>query len=390
MSHDRAIGVAERRARLGVRHRLAARAASVGEVAGALVALHATDPATVYLSAAARMVSPSVAALEDALYADRTVMRMLGMRRTMFVVPDDVAPLVQAGCTAAVAVRERKLAIGLLAASSVGDEAWLDDVLDSVHRILRDKGAATAAVLAQAEPRLREKVVYSPGKSYGGPANITNRVLSLLAAEGRIVRGRPRGSWLSSQYEWSAVEEWLPAGMPVRPAADARRELARRWLAAFGPAPAEDLKWWAGWTMGDTRKALAAIEAVEVALDGGPGWVLPDDLEPVEEPEPWAALLPGLDPTPMGWIQRDWYLGDHAPALFDRTGNIGPTIWWNGRVVGGWAQRPDGEIAARLLEDAGSAATALIDVERSRLQAWLGDTRVTPRFRTPVERELSA
>ncbi len=382
-------GTAERRARLGVRHLLAARGGSPGEVAQALVALHATDPATVHLSAAARQVAPTVAAMEDALYTSRTLMRMLGMRRTMFVVPDAVAPLVQAGCTAAVAVRERKLAVGLLAAGSVGDERWLDDVLDSVHQILLDKGSATAAELSKAEPRLREKVVYAPGKPYENRSNITNRALMLLSAEGRIVRGRPQGSWLSTQYRWSPIEEWLPGGMPELAPAEARRGLAARWLAAFGPASAEDLKWWAGWTMGDTRKALAAVGAVEVSLPDGPGWVLPDDLDETPEPAPWAALLPALDPTPMGWIRREWFLGDHGPALFDRTGNIGPTIWWNGRIIGGWAQRPSGEVVTRLLEDAGAEAAAHVEAERTRLQAWLGDTRVIPRFRTPLERDLA-
>jgi len=389
MTAVREVPVAERRARLGLRHRLAERASSVGEVAGALVALHATDPATVYLSAAARLNTPSVPAIEDALYADRTLMRMLGMRRTMFVVPDDVAPLVQAGCTAAVAVQQRKLAVDLLATASIGDEAWLDELLDAVHRLLLDKGPATATALAKLEPRLQEKVVLSPGKPYESRANITSRVLLLLAAEGRIVRGRPQGSWISSQYKWSAIEEWLPAGMPSLEAAEARSALARRWLRAFGPGSAEDLKWWTGWTMGDTRKALAAVQAVEVALPSGPGWLLPDDVEPVAEPAPWAALLPALDPTPMGWIQRDWYLGGHAPELFDRTGNIGPSVWWNGRVIGGWAQRPDGEIALRLLEDPGADAVAMIETERVRLRSWLADTRITPRFRTPLERELA-
>jgi hypothetical protein len=91
----------------------------------------------------------------------------------------------------------------------------------------------------------------------------------------------------------------------------------------------------------------------------------------------------------MGWRDRGWFLGAHAPALFDRSGNIGPTVWWDGRVVGGWAQRPDGEIVFRLLEDAGSAAATAIAAEAESLQAWLGATRVTPRFRTPLERELS-
>jgi hypothetical protein len=166
-------------------------------------------------------------------------------------------------------------------------------------------------------------------------------------------------------------------------------ELARRWLAAYGPGTAADLKWWSGWTAGEVKRTLAEIKPVEVDLDGVTGLVLPQDTEPVPAPEPWAALLPALDPTPMGWTGRAWYLGDHTPALFDRTGNIGPSVWWNGRIVGGWAQRPDGEIVARLLEDVGAEAEASVHAEVERLTRWLGTARITPRFRTPLERELS-
>jgi len=129
-----------------------------------------------------------------------------------------------------------------------------------------------------------------------------------------------------------------------------------------------------------------------VALrSGATALVLAGDDEPVAAPaQPWAALLPALDPAPMGWQERGWYLGEHRRRLFDRSGNIGPSVWWNGRIVGGWAQRKDGEIAFELLEDAGAEAAAAIAAEAQRVRAWTGDVRVTPRFRTPLERELSA
>jgi Winged helix DNA-binding domain len=219
---------------------------------------------------------------------------------------------------------------------------------------------------------------------------VSTRVLFLLAAEARIIRGRPRGSWTSSQNRWSPMEAWLPGGLAEWPLERAQAELARCWLAAFGPGTAADLKWWTGWTAAQVRRALATVGAAEVDLDGVPGLVLADDLEPVPAVEPWVALLPALDPTVMGWAERGWFLGGHARALFDRSGNVGPTVWWDGRIVGGWAQRGDGAIVFRLLEDVGAEAAAAVAAAAERLGERLGATRVTPRFRTPLERELVA
>jgi hypothetical protein len=313
------------------------------------------------------------------------------MRRTVFVVPVELAPAVHAASTLAIAVKERLRTERFLTEEGLdGDvSGWLRETDAAALRALGARGQATGAQLSADEPRLRTQITLARGKAYGSTQNIASRVLLVLAAEGRIVRGRPVGSWISSQYRWSPTEAWLPGGMTVPPADQARVELGRRWLAAYGPGTVADLKWWTGWTAGEVKRALTEIKPIEVELGGVTGLVLAGDADPVPEPEPWAALLPALDPTAMGWAGRAWYLGDHAPALFDRTGNIGPSVWWNGRIVGGWAQRPDGEIAVRMLEDVGADAEASVRAQVERLTGWLGTARITPRFRTPLERELS-
>jgi len=396
------VGVAQRRARLATRHRLAVPAQSVTEAAGAMIALHATDPLTVYLSAWARTREAGVAEVDEALYDDRLMIRMLGMRRTMFVVAAPLAPVVQRACSDDVAARLRRRLEGDLARSGPGGTSaiggadpapWLREAGAGTLAALATRGSASGAELAADEPRLRTQLFAAPGKEYGGPAavNITSRVLTLLSAEGLIVRGHRRGGWSSGQFDWFPAESWLPGlHQTALDAGAARADLARRWLLAFGPAPAADLQWWTGWTGTQVKATLKALPVAEVDLDGQPGVALDTDLEDVPEAPPWAALLPGLDPTPMGWQSREWFLGPHKALLFDRTGNIGPTVWWDGRVVGGWAQRASGEIVFRLLEDVGADAAAAVTSEASRLQSWLGQSRVTPRFRTPLERELTA
>jgi hypothetical protein len=208
--------------------------------------------------------------------------------------------------------------------------------------------------------------------------------------EGRVCRGRPRGAWTNGQYRWVPASAWLNGEIEVVDAATAQAELLRRWLAAFGPATETDLRWWTGWTAREARAALAAVPHDVVELDGSPGFVLAGDLEPAESPDPWAALLPTLDPTTMGWKERDWYLGPYAPLLFDSNGNAGPTVWWNGRVVGGWSQRRDGEIVFKLLEDVGADAVRAVESEAARVREWLGEARFAPGFLPPFQRDLAA
>ncbi|MFJ9243034.1 winged helix DNA-binding domain-containing protein [Streptomyces sp. NPDC101776] len=389
----RHIAPAERRTRLALRHRLTAstRAGSPEEIADSLVALHGTDPATVYLAVGARLADPSGTVPETAraLYEDRTLVRMHGMRHTVFVFPAELTAVVHASTGLAVAARERAALLKDMAKAGAPDAVWLKEVEDATLAALARRGQATAAELAEDEPRLREQWVYAPGKNYEGVHTVSTRLLRVLGVEGKIVRGRPLGGWTSNQLRWAVA-----SAHPELDVAEAQSALLRRWLTACGPATEADLKWWTGWRVTEVRRALASIGAERVALDEGVGYVAAGDLAPPSGPaEPWAALLPGLDPTAMGWQQRDWYLPPELrPALFDGSGNVGPTVWWNGRVVGSWAQRPDGEIAWRVLDRTavGREAEAAIGVAAERVREWVGATRVTPRFRTPVERELSA
>ena len=117
--------------------------------------------------------------------------------------------------------------------------------------------------------------------------------------------------------------------------------------------------------------------------------MLADDVDPGVEAAPCAVLLPALDPTPMGWKSRDWYLPPDPRPLYDTNGNVGPTVWWDGEVVGGWAVRPDGSVATELLVDRGADASTAVADAAAALEARTGGAVVVPSFRTPLERRLS-
>ncbi len=384
------IGDDERRARLGVRHLLAdvPKASTLAEAATAMVVLHATDPASVHLEARARMTETSPEALERELYEEPTVLRMIAMRRTLFIVPLTDVALVHAAASVEVAERERARTVKLLTDAGVDEAtiASLDELQDVALAAIRERGEVSTAELRELDPRLGEKMTVGVGKRYQNTLSVISRVVFNLALGGRSGRGRPRGSWISGQFRWSPIERWLPEGIEPIPVDAARAELVRRWLRTFGPGTRDDIRWWTGWTVRATKAALETIGAVEVTLDGGAaGHVLPDDLERTPPVEPWVALLPALDATTMGWTARDWYLGPHRPKLFDTNGNGGPTIWVDGRIVGGWAHLRSGEVVPMLLEDVGTEIRRRIDEEAARLERWIGPARVSGSFPTPTE-----
>lgn len=387
----RRITVEERRARLGRRHGLAQRHEGVEATARSLVGIHSTDPVSVHLAAAARGAG-GPDEIEKSLYDDRRLLRMLGMRRTLFVEPLDLVPVIQAACTDDLVVKERKRAAGWFEASGLATDgqAYIDELIGLVVAFLADVGEATTREMNQALPALDARFLPGGSPKWATPQSVGSRIVFLASTTGLIARGRPLGSWVSSQYRLAPIETWMGGPIPAMDPAEARTRLASSWLATFGPGTVTDLRWWTGWTMGQTRSALAAVSAVEVEVDGGAAHVLPDDLDEVEPPDAWAALLPSLDPTTMGWKERDWYLGGHAGDLFDRNGNAGPTVWWNGAMVGGWARRPDGGIVVEFLEPVDDECRSTVAAHVDRLTAWIGDTRFTPRFRTPLERRLTA
>lgn len=358
----------------------------------ALVALHSSDPVTVYLSAAARLHDPSVQLIDDALYVDHEVVRHHAMRRTLWVFTPEMARAAHASSTVALVGPMRRQLCKLLIANCVSDdpERWLDRAVAAIADTVADLGQATTRQIGEALPDLRARLAVPPDSPSGATIAAHTRVLNLMGFMGILVRARPIGTWASGQYRWALADRRLGAPAVQDDSATAAATIVDRYLRAFGPASVVDICWWTGWSKRVTVNAIEAAGGESVNGDDGELWVARGDAGHDPEPEPWVALLPCLDPTVMGWKQRQWYLPDeHTPALFDRNGNAGPTIWADGRVVGGWAQTRSGEIVHRMLEPLPPEHESLLNDEIERLRSFIGEARFTTRFPSPLSKELS-
>ena len=394
----RTISVQDRRRRLVARHHLAGTADGPEAVVRALFALHATDPASVYLSVLARSNSTTLADVTMAMYDRRELVRWMAMRRTLFVFLREDIPTVQTAASDAVAATLRRRLISQLERNGTEppltspSQDWLANLETRVEDAIGRREAATGAQLAIDEPGLQTRVLARTASER--THNLTSPVLTMMSADGRIVRGTPTGRWTTRQHRWEPVDRWFPEGLAPLDPDEARRDLAHGWLERFGPGRFEDLQWWTGWNATTTRHALDRLTIEEVDLHGHPGLALitADEYEH-EAPAPAtpvAALLPALDPTPMGWKDRRWFLGIEPAEIFDRAGNIGPTVWWNGEIVGSWAIAPGGGLHWEVTADRGRQALDAVEHAAARLHARLEGAVVTPAARTPRERALAA
>jgi hypothetical protein len=384
----RHIGGDERRARLGLRHGLATPVPDTLAAARAVTCLHATEPASVHLAAWARS-GATRAEVDQALYVDRSVVKQLAMRRTVFAFPRELLPAVWGSASARVAGQQaRRLAKEVEQTGIAADgAAWVADHVSLLRRMIEDDGPLSTAEIRAALPALDARVTRGRGH-YAADVALASSVVVTLAASGAIVRGENDGGWKVSRPRWTAVGDWLGESPRPLPEPEGYAALVSAWLGSFGPGTEADLVWWLGSTKAVVRQALADVGAVAVSLDGGAvGWVLPDDLDPAPDPGPWAALLPALDPTAMGWKERDFHLGAHGDKVFDRNGNAGPTAWWNGRVVGVWCQHDDGTVEVVLAEDVPPEARRALDTTAAELGAWLDGDVVRSVYLSPLARQ---
>lgn len=199
----------ERRARLAVRHALApgARVDSPEAATRAMTVLHATEPATIYLSCWARVGSLEVEDVDRALYDDRSIVKQLAMRRTLFAFPRDLLPAVWPSASARVAGIERarmtKDAVKAGLAEDGGD--WLDRARAEVLAVLADAPDGRSSLdIRQAVPMIDVKVPLAAGATWSASG-----VLTHLGATADIVRGTNTAHWRTARPRLTLMRHWL-------------------------------------------------------------------------------------------------------------------------------------------------------------------------------------
>ncbi len=193
-----------------------------------------------------------------------------------------------------------------------------------------------------------------------------------------------RGPVIDGEQAFVSARAWLGPAPPLDRDEGLAR-LARRYLAGHAPAQPQDLAKWAGTTLGDARRGLAAIEDETVRDDAGlvrladaagraPGMPSPggppDDAPPIGTPAlPPPRLLGAFDPLLHGWVSREAVVGPHR-GVVTSNGVFRPVALVDGRVVATWSL-PAGVVTIAPLEPISDPVVRALRADARAVQQFL-------------------
>jgi len=353
-----------RRQHLAVRAPRDARSAVAADLAG----LHAQVMASAELSWWARVEGLERDDLSAALWDDRTLVKTWAMRGTLHLLPARELGLWVAALGARLAERQRAPGvlnrIGVTPAQADAISAAIPEALHG--RELTREALAQAVARIAGEPGLADAVLGQYGDQLLKTAAFRGE-LCFAPKEGARVRFTLPATWLGP---WEEHEEEA-----------AVRELARRYLRAYGPSTAGDVGKWTGTTAAVGKGWLAALgdEATEVEVEGERLVALAPEVEEAQRARPEGAvrLLPGYDAFTAGTAKRAEAVipERHRGAVWQSAGRLLPVLVADGRILGTWRHAREGaRLAVRIAPfgAVGAEVKAGAEAEAQRLAAFLG------------------
>jgi hypothetical protein len=157
---------------------------------------------------------------------------------------------------------------------------------------------------------------------------------------------------------------------------DARVEMLRRYLAAFGPATPNDFRAWAMMRMTEVRPAFERLDPELQRFTDERGRELLDvpraPLPDADTPAP-VRFLPKWDNVLLAWVERTRVLPEkYRKRVIAMNGDVAQTFLVDGFVAGTWDVK-DGRIVTNSFERLSRAAQRELKDEAERLEAFLAD-----------------
>ena len=295
------------------------------------IGLHSTDYLTPYLSLRARVKDFDPKRLFDDLNHPLNAIRMRAFRGTLFVIHRDNITTISAASKIFLAPIIKNFKNFLV---KNGKDA--EAIEKAVVELISNKNELTVNELKKELPddMIGENFTYA---------------LRYLEFKGVLVRTNHR--YITDRViRYGLRDEWFPMiKMNETSAEESLKILVLNYIKKFGPVCVDDLSWWLSLTKTATKNLLAELSGhlSPIDFDGQNYFLEKNDYEKFETIEaddirpPEVLFLPYEDHFTKAYKIRDWFLADNITPLVSKKGpiflgQIFPTIWLNGRVIGGW------------------------------------------------------
>lgn len=241
--------------------------------------------------------------IREALWRDRTLVKTWAMRGTLHWLPRDDEPLYVSALSDLRSARMYR---------------WMERDGNSRKQVDRFAERTVAALdggVALTRRQIADVVIPEVGE-WVAPYLLSSwgSGMSALCSMGLVVFGPPRGG----STTFVRRDQWL-GDPPTRDPVEARCELLRRYLRAFGPATMQDFAYWLGVANRDIGDVCASVlpELAAMQVDGRPKWVLAEDVEALAvatEVRMPVRLLPAFDPLMLAHRDKS----DHLDMRFHK------------------------------------------------------------------------
>ncbi|MFX0083954.1 MAG: winged helix DNA-binding domain-containing protein [Candidatus Hodarchaeota archaeon] len=286
--------------------------------------LHSTDLKTSYLSLFARTKVFKKIDLERELYKNKTLGRIRGMRRTLFIQTKNMIPIIHAATFGIIENSFEKY----MEVRGVSMKEY-QEILPQILEILKSEELSASEIRTKLNSKLDV------------PA-----IIQVMCDYGLLIRGKPIKNWKDRRNRYALFKEYFPdIDLSKINEKEAIQNLVEKYIKAYGPVSETDISWWTGINKTKIRESLKTIEyqlkKIQISELQGELILHDDDvkyLERVENSEETTlTLLPELDPYPMGYKERDRYISNnYYNKVFDKSGNITSTVLLDGVVIGVW------------------------------------------------------
>lgn len=240
--------------------------------------------------------------IRRALWHDRSLIKTWAMRGTLHWLARDEEPLYVSALSD---LRSARMYAWM--ARDGNPRTHVDLFAERTMAALDGKAMTRREIAAEVIPEVGEWVAPYLLSSWGSG-------MSALCAMGLIVFGPPRGG----STTFVRRDQWLGDPPSLDPV-EARSELLRRYLRAFGPATMQDFAYWLGVANRDITdvRDRVAPELAAVSVDGKPRWVLGKDIEPLASAADVrmpVRLVPAFDPLLLAHRDKS----DHLDMRFHK------------------------------------------------------------------------